>query len=78
MATGVMAALDYIFGLGVFSFLYWLLNGILVEFRDVSETGDVYNLASWLWYGSLVLYLVFGAFWLPRKVKEFPPGGGVR
>jgi len=76
--TGVLAVLDYIFGLGVFGFLYWLLNGILLEFKPYSETGTVFDYASWLWFGALVIYLVFGAFWLPRKVKEFPPnmGGG--
>ena len=50
---------------------------MLVEFRDVSQTGDLYNLAGWLWTGSLVLYLVFGIFWLPRKIKEIDNQGGV-
>ena len=76
MHTGVMAAFDYLFGLGVFGFLYWLLNGILVEIRPVSETGDLLTFANWLWWGAIVLYLIFGMFWLPRKVKEYPPGGG--
>ena len=78
MPTGVFAAFDYIFGLGVFGFMYWLLNGILVEIQPVSESGSLYDFTIWLWGGSLVLYLVFGALWLPRKLKEFPPGPGGR
>jgi len=77
MATAVTAALSYFFGIPVFGFFWWLLNGMLVEFRDVSQTGDLYNLAGWLWTGSLVLYLVFGIFWLPRKIKEIDNQGGV-
>ena len=69
--TAVTFALDYIFGLGVFGFLYWLLNGILVEFRPLSETGTLLEWANYLWFGSLVVYLIFGAFWLPRKIKEW-------
>jgi len=78
MATSVMIALDYFFGLAVFGFLYWLLNGIVPEFMAISETNAIYNLAVWLWHGSLVLYLVFGIFWLPRKLKEYDNWNGGR
>lgn len=74
MATAVMIALDYFFGLAVFGFFYWLLNGILPDFMAISETGAVYNMAVWLWHGCLVIYLVFGIFWLPRKLKEYEGG----
>lgn len=78
MATSVMIALDYFFGLGVFGFIYWLLNGILPSFMSISENTPIYTFAIWLWHGSLVLYLVFGIFWLPRKIKEYNEYGGMR
>ena len=69
--TAVRYVFDYMFGLGIFGLTYWLLNGILVEFRSVSSPGDVYDWGNYVWWGSLVVYLVFGAFWLPRKLKEW-------
>lgn len=62
---------DYLFGLGLFGLVYWLLNGILVELRVLSATGDVYTLANFLWAGALVVYLIFGIFWMVRKLKEW-------
>ena len=69
---------DIILLLSVFGFLYWLLNGILAEFRPIAESGDVLTYANWMWAGAVILYLVFGVFWLPRAVKERPPGYGGR
>jgi len=69
--TAVSAVFEYIFGLATFGFFYWLLNGILVEFQGVSETGTLYDFGMYLWAGSLIIYLIFGAFWLPRKLKEW-------
>ena len=69
--TSVMYVFDYMFGIGMFGFMYWLLNGILVNFKPLSSTGTLFDWANYLWFGSLVAYLVFGAFWLPRKLKEW-------
>jgi len=48
--------LQYIVGLGVFGFLYWLLDGIARTLDDVSETGDVYNILFFFWAALVILY----------------------
>jgi len=77
--SAVRHAFDYLFGLGVFGFFYWILNGILVEFRPVSETGSIYDWANYMWSASVIIYLVFGAFWFFRVLKEwqFEQQGGM-
>ena len=64
-------ALDYIFALGVVGFLIWLLHGIVIQFQGVSETGNVYTLANYIWYGTPVIFLIMGTFWFMRKLKEW-------
>jgi len=71
MATAVIYVFDYIFGIPIFGFMWWLLNGILVEIKVVSATGDVLTLANYFWTAALIIYILFGAFWLPRKIKEW-------
>jgi len=65
-------ALDYIFGLGIVGFI-WAVMNLVIEGVDngISNTGDVYTLALGIWNVILVLYLLFGAFWLFRVVKEW-------
>lgn len=72
--TAVRSAFDYFFGLCIFGALYWFLNGILVELEPFALTGDVLTYANWLWGGAIVIYLVAGAFWLPRMMKEWKGG----
>lgn len=71
MRTASIYALDYFMGFAIFGLVYWFLNGILVEFQVFSATNITYTYATWLWHGSLVIYIVFGIFWLPRVLKEW-------
>lgn len=66
-----MYALDYFAGFAVLGLVYWFLNGILVEFQVFSLQNEAYEMANWLWNGSLVIYILLGVFWLPRKIKEW-------
>ena len=63
---------QYIIGLGVFGFTWWLTNGILDEFiaAGVHETGNIWNLLTYLWIGIILIYLIFGGWWLVRKYDE--------
>jgi len=69
--TSVGYVFDYMVGLGLFGIAFYLLNGIIVEIRAVAPSGDLLLFANFVWRGSLVIYLVFGAFWLPNKIKEW-------
>lgn len=71
MRTAVVYALDYFAGFAVFGLVYWFLNGILVEFLTFSVQNDAYTFALWVWNTALVIYIVAGIFWLPRKLKEW-------
>ena len=69
--TAVSSALDYFLGLGLFGGLYWFLNGILIDVKVYTYDSELLRLANYIWVGSLVLYLILGAFWLPRVLKEW-------
>lgn len=71
MGTAVLYALDYFIGFPLLGIIYYVLNGILVEFLDLAPSGDVLNYANMIWGGVLVFYIVVGFFWLPRKLKEW-------
>ena len=69
--TAAIAALEYLLGLAVFGFLFWLLDGIQSEFHSVSEKTTVFQFAIYIWGAAVIIYLIIGAFWLPRKIKEW-------
>lgn len=64
--------LHYMLGLGAFGFVYWLLSGLLGYLRaaDIAVSGSTYSFILYLWSGILVLYLVFGGWWLVRRYSE--------
>jgi len=64
--------LQYGIGLGMFGFIYWLLDGIMDEFvaAGVHETGTTYSFIMLIWAGSLIIYLIFGGWWVIRKYSE--------
>ena len=69
--TGVFFAFDYLIGLAVFGFAYWVLNGILPGLQIISVHDVVYKLAMFFWGGSIVIYLVFGPFYFWNRLKEY-------
>jgi len=64
--------IQYISGIGVFGFIYWLLNGILYEFIALSlqVSSDTWTLLLYIWVGILIVYLLFGGIWVVRKYTE--------
>ena len=67
---GLLPVLEYLGGIIVFGLGYWLLDGIQEEFHRVSETGDLYDLALYIWVGITLIYLIFGGIWVVRKYTE--------
>jgi len=74
MGTAAIYALDYLGGLTLFGVVYYVLNGILVEFQLIGTDNIVTPYANMFWVGALILYLLLGVFWLPRKLKEWKGG----
>ena len=66
-------AFDYLFGLGIFGLIYWLLNGIKVlTIANLSPfDADLMLFINIMWGAGVVIYLIFGAFWLPNKLREW-------
>ena len=67
-------AAKYLIGLGVFGIGYWLLNGIKDPIENVSESGNVFNLLSYLWAGVALIYIIGGIIWLLRSYSESNSG----
>jgi hypothetical protein len=65
-----LKAVEYILGIGFFGFMYWLLDGIRTEIMPISERGNVYSLADYIWVASLIIYLIFGGIWVVRSYVE--------
>lgn len=74
----MIPVLIYLFGLGVFGFIRWIMDGILeqLEALGVHQTGPVYIFLNMVWTGALVVYLIFGGIWLIRKYDEREYIGG--
>jgi len=74
----------YIIGITVFGFLTWLLDGILVIFREnpvlsaswTTEAYDVNDILWFIWYGIIIIYLIVGGIWLIRTYNEQQYQGG--
>ena len=71
LATSVMYAFEYLIGLVVFGLMYWLLNGILVEFRVFSIQDSVYYFCNYMWGAAIFVYLIVGIFYLIRRIKTW-------
>lgn len=67
-----LPVIEYLAGIGVFGFVYWVLDNIVDEFLAVGvhRTGDVHDLLFYLWLGILVIYLVFGGLWVIREYNK--------
>ena len=78
MKTSVGYAFDYIIGLALFGLVWGILNLIFAPLTVLKSADDLLTLANVMWDGSLVIYLIFGAFWLPRKIKEWDYYNGGR
>lgn len=77
MAFGFV--IDYVIGLGIFGFVYWILDGGFVTEiiqADIATQGDVLNLYMYIWAGFVIVYLMFGAMWLPRRINEWRENQG--
>jgi hypothetical protein len=64
--------LQFIAGLAVFGFIYWLLNGILdiIIGENIHETGTIWSFMTYLWAGIIIIYIIFSGIWLIRKYNE--------
>jgi hypothetical protein len=72
--TSILYVLEYFAGFPIFGLIYWILNGILVDISVVSTNSVVTDFSSMIWTGSLVIYIIVGALWLPSKIKELKGG----
>jgi len=71
MKTSVVLIFEYFGGLFFFGLAYWILNGILPELSVYSLTGSVYDLANYIWAAAVVIYLLFGIWYLIIKIKTW-------
>jgi len=64
----------YLIGLGVFGFIYWLLDGILTLFinEGVHTAGTGFDIIHALWTAGLLVYMIFGGWWVIRTYNERP------
>ena len=70
---------QYMLGLAAFGIVYYIADGILSSFlsTSVQKTGYVLTLFQYLWIGIIIIYLIFGGWWLIRKYNEMDMQGGM-
>ena len=76
--TSVYYAMDYIFSIGVFGFLFTILGFIVSVFISICTTGTLTDFAKYMWYAAPLIFLIFGPFWFFNKLREWkenPPVG---
>lgn len=65
----------YLLGLTVFGFITWMLDGILAIFVSLNLANTTslgaYDILRFIWYGIVVIYLIFGGIWLIRTYNEY-------
>lgn len=71
MGTSVIYATEYIIGLVVFGLIFWLLDGILIDFVGVSTRDTVYYFAWYTWDAAVIIYLIFGMYYFYRSIKRW-------
>lgn len=72
-----LPVLKYGTGLFIFGLVYWLLNGFVDDLKDISINDNTYQLLMYFWAGILIIYIIFGGFWLIRQyLKREYYGGG--
>jgi len=64
--------LQYLGGLAAFGFMYWIMDGVITAISGVGfhQTGDVYTLYNYFWSAIIVVYLIFGGYWVVRTYNE--------
>lgn len=64
--------LQYGFGIAFFGFIYWIMDAVVEEFiqTGLAVSGNAYNLMWYVWAGILIVYLIFGGWWVVRKYNE--------
>ena len=73
-ATGVGMVMDYLVGLVVFGFVWFILNDPISILWNNSLTVSNIEFAMFFWWGALVVYLVFGAFRFLSDLREWDTG----
>jgi len=69
--TSVFYAFDYIFSIAIFGFLFTIFSLIIVQFANIAASSDLKSWAMFMFYGSLVIFLIFGPFWFFNKLREW-------
>lgn len=68
--TGIVKVFDYMIGFVAFGLTYYIFSGPVNIFYNASSTVSNAEWPLFLWWGSLVVYLVFGAFWFLNSLRE--------
>jgi hypothetical protein len=71
MATSAVYVFEYLFGLFIFGLVYWIMDAILRGIAPISVQDNTYLLAMMLWAGILLVYLVFGIYYLIIRIKTW-------
>lgn len=69
--TSVFYAFDYIFSLAIFGFLFTILSLIIIAFANIASSSTLKDFAMFMFYGSLIIFLIFGPFWFFNKLREW-------
>lgn len=71
MATSGVYVIEYLAGLFIFGLIYVILDTMLPIFATMSSTGDVYDLAGYLWKAAVIIYLIFGIWYFIIRIKTW-------
>lgn len=69
--SAVWNAFDFLFALALVGVTFGLFMHLVTAMGSMSVQDDVYDLAMYFWYGSLVIVLIFSPFWFFNKLKEW-------
>jgi len=73
-----LPVISYLGGIIVFGMAYYFLSPVFDAVKTVSESGASYMLINALWVGLLLIYLIFGGYYMISRYNEESYGGGMR
>ena len=71
--TPVVKVFDYLIGIVVFGFVWFILNDPMNVFHSAFSSVSNGAWVQYLWSGSLIIYLIFGAFYFLSNIRDKDP-----
>jgi len=76
MTTSIGSVFELLIAYAVFGLCWMILGGILYAITPIMPAGAVTDFAGLIWWGVVVIYLIFGAIYFWNQIRIWRLGHG--